>query len=219
MGGIFAGGDIVAPPVAEGFHHGIRGGVLHGRLVGISDKAFQNQALQLFQLGAGGIPRVADRRQSRHCSQHCHKNIAQGNQNFLFHGITTSQKIERIPTVHSMNCGNIIQSEEALNKSARADSERFFSGRRVPKRRNTLCISRFGSRTARGKNPLLSRRRFVQSFLNKSVQRHVIAGVDVDAVVGNAEVQMVAGGNAGSASGADPLPRADDLSGGYAVAA
>jgi len=68
-----------------------------------------------------------------------------------------------------------------------------------------LCISRFGSRTARGKDPLLSRRRFVQSFLNKSVQRHVIAGVDVDTVVGNAEVQMVAGGNAGGAGGADQL--------------
>ena len=66
-----------------------------------------------------------------------------------------------------------------------------------------MCISRFGSRTARGKDPLLSRRWFVQSFLNKSVQRHVIAGVDVDAVVGNAEVQMVAGGNAGGAGGAD----------------
>ena len=82
-----------------------------------------------------------------------------------------------------------------------------------------MCISRFGSRTARGKDPLLSRRRFVQSFLNKSVQRHVIAGVDVDAVVGNAEVQMVAGGNAGGAGGADQLSRADDLAGGYAVAA
>ena len=90
MGVVFAGGDIVAPPVAKGFDHGGRRGVLHGRLVGVSDESFQNQAFQLFQLGAGGIPRVADRRQSRHCSQHCHKDIAQGNQNFLFHGITTS---------------------------------------------------------------------------------------------------------------------------------
>ena len=32
---------------------------------------------------------------------------------------------------------------EALIKSARADSERFFSSRRLQKRRNTLCISRF----------------------------------------------------------------------------
>ena len=34
-------------------------------------------------------------------------------------------------------------SKEALIKSARADSERFFSSRRVQKRRNTVCISRF----------------------------------------------------------------------------
>ena len=34
-------------------------------------------------------------------------------------------------------------SKEALIKSARADSERFSSSRRVQKRRNTVCISRF----------------------------------------------------------------------------
>ena len=34
-------------------------------------------------------------------------------------------------------------SKEALIKSAKADSERFSSSRRVQKRRNTVCISRF----------------------------------------------------------------------------
>ena len=53
----------------------------------------------------------------------------------------------------------------------------------------------------------------------ESVKGDVIAGIDVDAVVGNAEVQMVAGGNAGGAGSADQLSRADDLSGGYAGAA
>ena len=63
--------------------------------------------------------------------------------------------------------GEFIQSflREALIKSARAGSERFFSSRRLQKWRNTVCISHFLSRADREKDPLSSRRRFIQSFL------------------------------------------------------
>ena len=63
--------------------------------------------------------------------------------------------------------GQFIQSflREALIKSARAGSERFFSSRRLQKWRNTVCISHFLSRADREKDPLSSRRRFIQSFL------------------------------------------------------
>ena len=54
--------------------------------------------------------------------------------------------------------------KEALNNSARAGSERFFPSRRFRKRWNTVCITRFLNRTDGGKDPLLSRRRIVQSF-------------------------------------------------------
>ena len=76
MGGIFAGRDIVAPPVIQGFDHGGRRGVLHGRLICVPDKAFQDQAFQLLQLRAVGIPRIAHRRQGRHRGQHCDQKIA-----------------------------------------------------------------------------------------------------------------------------------------------
>ena len=59
----------------------------------------------------------------------------------------------------------ISEIREALIKSARAGSERFFSSRRVQKWRNTVCISHFRTRTDREKDPLSSRRRFIQSFL------------------------------------------------------
>ena len=63
--------------------------------------------------------------------------------------------------------GRFIQSflREALIKSARAGSERFFSSRRLQKWRNTVCISHFLSRADREKDPLSSRRRFIQRFL------------------------------------------------------
>ena len=62
--------------------------------------------------------------------------------------------------------GQFIQSflREALIKSARAGSERFFSSRRLQKWRNTVCISHFLSRADREKDPLSSRRRFIQRF-------------------------------------------------------
>ena len=63
--------------------------------------------------------------------------------------------------------GQFIQRflREALIKSARAESERFFSSRRLQKWRNTVCISHFLSRADREKDPLSSRRRFIQRFL------------------------------------------------------
>ena len=63
--------------------------------------------------------------------------------------------------------GQFIQRflREALIKSARAGSERFFSSRRLQKWRNTVCISHFLSRADREKDPLSSRRRFIQRFL------------------------------------------------------
>ena len=64
----------------------------------------------------------------------------------------------------------ISEIREALIKSARAGSERFFSSRRVQKWRNTVCISHFRTRTDREKDPLSSRRRFIQSFLRMLLQ-------------------------------------------------
>ena len=46
------------------------------------------------------------------------------------------------------------QSKEALNKSARAVSERFCSELWFENRRNTLCISRFSNRKVGTKDPL-----------------------------------------------------------------
>ena len=58
----------------------------------------------------------------------------------------------------------IAAPREALIKSARAGSERFCSQARFEKRWNTVCISRFSNRRLRAKDPLSSRRRFIQSF-------------------------------------------------------
>ena len=56
--------------------------------------------------------------------------------------------------------------KEALIKSARADSKRFWLSRKFQKRRNTGCISLFWNCTGEAKDLLLSRRRFIQSFPN-----------------------------------------------------
>ena len=56
-------------------------------------------------------------------------------------------------------------AKEAVNKSARADSERFFLSRRFQKRWNTVSISHFWNCTAEKNDPLLSRRRYIQRFL------------------------------------------------------
>ena len=58
----------------------------------------------------------------------------------------------------------IAAPREALIKSARAGSERFCSQARFEKRWSTVCISRFSNRRLRAKDPLSSRRRFIQSF-------------------------------------------------------
>ena len=58
-----------------------------------------------------------------------------------------------------------IMFREALIKSARADSERFCFLRKFGESRNTLCISDFPNCTEGAKDPLLSRRRFIQRFL------------------------------------------------------
>ena len=55
--------------------------------------------------------------------------------------------------------------KEALIKSARAASERFCFLRKFGESRNTLCISDFPNCTEGAKDPLLSRRRFIQRFL------------------------------------------------------
>ena len=55
---------------------------------------------------------------------------------------------------------------EALIKSARADSERFCFLRKFGESRNTPCISDFPNCTEGAKDPLLSRRRFIQRFLS-----------------------------------------------------
>ena len=59
--------------------------------------------------------------------------------------------------------------KEALIKSARAGSERFCSQARFGKWRNTLCISHFSNRRLGAKDPLSSRRRFIQSFPNQKI--------------------------------------------------
>ena len=56
-------------------------------------------------------------------------------------------------------------------KSARADSENFFTGRTFQKWRNPVCISRFRNCTDRGKEPLFSRRGFIQRFPSLTLER------------------------------------------------
>ena len=56
---------------------------------------------------------------------------------------------------------------EALIKSARAGSERFCPQASFEKWRNTLCISHFSKGRMWAKDPLSSRRRFIQSFPNE----------------------------------------------------
>ena len=60
-------------------------------------------------------------------------------------------------------------TREALIKSARADSERFCFLRKFGELRNTLCISDFPNCTGGAKDPLLSRRRFIQRFPRSSL--------------------------------------------------
>ena len=54
---------------------------------------------------------------------------------------------------------------EALNKLARAGSVRFFVRQKNGKQWNTVCISCFSFCVDGEKDPLSSRRRFIQSFL------------------------------------------------------
>ena len=60
---------------------------------------------------------------------------------------------------------------EALNKSARAVSERFCSELRFENRRNTLCISRFSNRKVGTKDPLSA----AADLFRASLDRHVAA--------------------------------------------
>ena len=57
-----------------------------------------------------------------------------------------------------------IRLKEALNKLTKAESDRFSLSRRFQKPRNAVCISHFWTRTNEEKDPLFSRRRFVQRF-------------------------------------------------------
>ena len=60
---------------------------------------------------------------------------------------------------------------EALNKWARAGSERFFVRQKNGKQGNTVCISCFSFCMAGEKDKLSSRRRFVQRFLSSACFR------------------------------------------------
>ena len=61
-------------------------------------------------------------------------------------------------------------------KSARADSEGFCSQAKTGKRRNTACISRFSVCGMGAKDPLLSRRRLIQSFLILQIRARGLRG-------------------------------------------
>ena len=65
----------------------------------------------------------------------------------------------------SCSLGNQNSLMEALIPSAETDSEGFCSQAKTGKRRNTACISRFSVCGMGAKDPLLSRRRLIQSFL------------------------------------------------------
>ena len=58
--------------------------------------------------------------------------------------------------LHPKHARSSLLSGEALIKSVRAVSERFFVQSRYRKRRNTLCISRFRYRRVGGKDPLIA---------------------------------------------------------------
>ena len=55
-------------------------------------------------------------------------------------------------------------------KSPRADGERFCHSRKFSKCGNTLCISHFENGTDGAKDPPLSSRRFIQSFLRSQAR-------------------------------------------------
>ena len=74
------------------------------------------------------------------------------------------------PAAEAMAAG-AENSKEALINSARADSERFCFLRKFGKSRNTVCISDFPNCTEGAKDPLLSRRRFIQRFPKESMAR------------------------------------------------
>ena len=61
-------------------------------------------------------------------------------------------------------CKEVERSREALIKSARAGSRRFWFSRKFRKRGNTVCISRFWNCTAGAKDSPFGRRRFIQRF-------------------------------------------------------
>ena len=65
--------------------------------------------------------------------------------------------------LEQVNC-----AKEALNKLARAGSVRFFVRQKNGKQGNTVCISCFSFCVDGEKDPLSSRRRFIQSFPNIS---------------------------------------------------
>ena len=67
------------------------------------------------------------------------------------------------PVFHSAWLAKKIR--EALNKLARAGSVRFFVRQKNGKQGNTVCISCFSFCVDGEKDPLSSRRRFIQSFL------------------------------------------------------
>ena len=81
--GQLRGGDVIAPAVAHGIHHGIRGGILNFCLVRIPCKAGQNQVFQVLQLVVVGG--CGDKEKRRAAGQSRHQHIGQDDQNFLFH--------------------------------------------------------------------------------------------------------------------------------------
>ncbi|MDD6643565.1 MAG: hypothetical protein PUF80_05005 [Firmicutes bacterium] len=78
---------------------------------------------------------------------------------------------------------------EALNKSARAVSERFCRKLRLENRRNTLCISRFSNRKVAARDPLgaaadlfrasLESKAFVVTMYERREKREMLYGAAI----------------------------------------
>ena len=71
-----------------------------------------------------------------------------------------------VPVARKQILHFVRDDKEPLIKSARADSERFCLRRKFEKYGNTWCISCFSNCTDGAKDPLFSRRRFIQRFHN-----------------------------------------------------
>ena len=90
VGFILAGGNIVAPAVAGGCHHGIRRRVFQDCGICPLNVALFNQRLQLGQFAC--FPGASDSRQGQRGGQSRYQNIRTDLQDFLFQKITSLQR-------------------------------------------------------------------------------------------------------------------------------